>query len=96
MFSEPETETAKTRFGKQKGRFQIELLPLSIIIEYYRKMNRSFLLCAFLFAHQGFTQTGPLDNNLRGPGNIVISGTGNDVDGRDNLLNGYENTIRGN
>lgn len=59
-------------------------------------MNRSLLFCAFLLANQGLTQGGPLDNNLRGPGNIVISGTGNDVDGRDNLLNGYDNNIRGN
>ena len=35
-------------------------------------------------------------NNLNGPGNIVIRGEGNDVYGRDNILDGFYNGIKGN
>ena len=51
-------------------------------------MNFKLLFLAFLLVLS--TQTHP-KNNLNGPGNIVIRGEGNNVDGRDNVLDGFYN-----
>jgi hypothetical protein len=54
-------------------------------------MNRKqFLLLASL----GFLASCQ-ENDLNGPGNVVIHGTDNHVNGADNVLNGFENDIDG-
>ena len=35
-------------------------------------------------------------NHMNGPGNVVISGTGNSANGRDNTFDGYYNHAEGN
>ena len=58
-------------------------------------MNKKVLFCALMLFCSGFSQPNDPDNNLRGPGNVVITGKRNDVDGADNKIEGFDNLIRG-
>lgn len=62
-----------------------------ILILIRKLMNRNFLLyAALLFAS---TSAKKDDNHLRGPGNVVYRGLGNNVNGVDNGINGFDNNI---
>lgn len=65
-------------------------------------MNKKLMLMA-LFISIFVTGQSRIDDNLQtvlnhlnGPGNIVIEGTGNVANGRDNKFKGYNNTANGN
>lgn len=48
------------------------------------------LAIAFLLASQAYTQD-QSTNHMNGPGNVVVYGTGNVADGRDNTFRGDDN-----
>jgi hypothetical protein len=59
------------------------------------EMEKTVLLLLALLLTYGSAQGAP-ENELNGPGNLVISGTGNVANGEYNVFDGSSNTAQGN
>ena len=57
-------------------------------------MKTNLFVCASMFWTSGLASDP--DDNLRGPGNVVLNGKRNDAFGAYNLIDGYDNLLRGN